>query len=143
MKTKSESKYFWTRIEEGLHEKGITLAELCRQQGVNYDSIISSKMRLAIPAAVTVLKIAQALHVSMESLLTDESVNSNLFVAESQPAYREDPLYELLSENPSLKAMAWRIVECNAIQLRTIGTLLNSWGIRIYNERGEFSKQLV
>jgi lambda repressor-like predicted transcriptional regulator len=44
MKTKSESKYFWTRIEEGLRERGITLAELCRQQDIKYDSIISSKM---------------------------------------------------------------------------------------------------
>ena len=139
MKTKSEALGFWERIDERLAMRGMTLAEVCRQQGINYDSIISSKMRGAYPGTLTTHKIAKALRTSIESLL--ENAADNLYAAEEPPAYGADPLYELLSADPTLKATVWRIVQCNAMQLRTIGTMLTSWGVPMYDEQGEYSKQ--
>jgi|GEM_PF-4705632 len=141
MKTKSESKYFWTRIEEGLHEKGITLAELCRQQEINYDSIISSKMRGTYPGTITTFKIAQALGMSMEVLIAGKQ--ENLYVAEDTPSYGTDPLYQLLSGDADLKGLVWRIVQCSAAQLRAIKTMLQTWDIGPYDSMGKPIKQTV
>ena len=141
MKTKSESKYFWTRIEEGLHEKGITLAELCRQQEINYDSIISSKMRGTYPGTITTFKIAQALGMSMEVLIAGNQ--ENLYVAEDTPSYGTDPLYQLLSGDADLKGLVWRIVQCSAAQLRAIKTMLQTWDIGPYDSMGKPIKQTV
>lgn len=141
MKTKSESKYFWTRIEEGLHEKGITLAELCRQQEINYDSIISSKMRGTYPGTITTFKIAQALGMSMEVLIAGNQ--ENLYVAEDTPSYGTDPLYQLLSGDSDLKGLVWRIVQCSAAQLRAIKTMLQTWDIGPYDSMGKPIKQTV
>lgn len=77
MKTKSEAQGFWERIDERLAMRGMTLAEVCRQQGINYDSIISSKMRGAYPGTLTTHKIAKALRTSIESLL--ENAADNLY----------------------------------------------------------------
>lgn len=141
MKTKSESKYFWTRIEEGLRERGITLAELCRQQDIKYDSIISSKMRGTYPGTITTFKIAQALGTSMEALIAGKQ--DNLYVAEDTHSYGTDPLYQLLSGDTDLKGLVWRITKCTASQIRAIKTMLSTWDIGPYDSMGKPIKQTV
>ena len=141
MKTKSESKYFWTRIEEGLHEKGITLAELCRQQEINYDSIISSKMRGTYPGTITTFKIAQALGMSMEVLIAWKAREPLCRRRYSLLWHRS--LYQLLSGDADLKGLVWRIVQCSAAQLRAIKTMLQTWDIGPYDSMGKPIKQTV
>lgn len=138
MKTKKEAVGFWNRVDRAVSRKSATLKDICTEQNINYESIISSKMRSGFPNVLTTYKLAKGLGVTIEQLIGGNDEHCS--VAETEPSYRADTLYEILSSNQTLKELVWRIVQCNALQLRTLGTMLTSWGIGVYDTNGNLSK---
>lgn len=99
---------------------------------------MSNKIRKEFPSLENTFKLARALGVSADFLYYGDST-----VAELTPKYsKEDPLYKMLDDENDLKALVWRIVQCSAIQIRTIKTMLASWGIGEYDSMGN-SKAVV
>jgi hypothetical protein len=90
------------------------------------------------PNVLTTYKLSKGLGITIEELLS--GYNEYPSVAEAEPSYIADSLFGILSSNQTLKELVWRIVQCNALQLRTIGTMLTSWGIGFYDTNGNLSK---
>lgn len=61
---------------------------------------------------------------------------------QKQEKRESDPLFDLLDDQPDLKALVWRLAQCSTIQLRAIKTMLVSWGIGEYDALGN-SKAVV
>lgn len=135
MKTKPNSaKAFWEKADQLLAATPTPLTKICKDQEINYDTLISSKIRVAYPSLVNTYRLAKALEVPVEYFLSDDT---GMIVAESYPEYStKDPLYKILEEEHDLKTLVWRIAQCSAIQLRTIKTMLASWGIGEYDAMG-------
>jgi len=140
METKANhfSKAFWERVEEVSKAKSLKFTEICKETGIVYGTIMSNKIRKEFPSLENTFKLARALGVSADFLYYGDST-----VAELTPKYsKEDPLYKMLDDENDLKALVWRIVQCSAIQIRTIKTMLASWGIGEYDSMGN-SKAVV
>jgi hypothetical protein len=141
MKAKANDiREFWERLEDILYKRKINLTDICRDRGLNYDTIISNKMRETYPTLYNTSNIAKALNTNVEFLLYGNEYE--LCVNESPPHYGSDNLTKILNEEPDIKALVWRILQCSAIQLRAIKTMLSSWGIEVYDESGK-TKVLV
>jgi len=138
MKTKKEAVGFWHRVELAVLRRSATLKDVCTEQNINYESLISSKMRGGFPNVLTTYKLSNGLGITIEELISGNSNHSP--VVECEPVYSPDSLFGILSSNQTLKELVWRIVQCNALQLRTIGTMLTSWGIGFYDTNGNLSK---
>jgi hypothetical protein len=91
------------------------------------------------PNVLTTYKLSKGLGITIEELISGYN-SEYLSVAEREPTYESDSLSGVLSSNQTLKELVWRIVQCNALQLRTIGTMLTSWGIGFYDTNGNLSK---
>jgi len=141
MKTKPNcAKDFWNRADRLLAATTIPLTKICKEQGINYDTLISSKIRVAFPSLVNTYKLAKALGVPIEYFFSDDI---EMIAAEETPEYStREPLYKFLDEEHDLKTLVWRIAQCSAIQLRAIKTMLTSWGIGEYDAMGN-SKAVV
>lgn len=141
METKTNNaREFWIKVDHLLSNSTIPLSRICKDQGIKYDTLLSSKMRVAYPSLLNTYKLAKALGVQVEFFLSEKEP---LTVAAEVASYNtQDPLYKMLDEENDLKALIWRIVQCSAIQIRTIKTMLASWGIGEYDSMGN-SKAVV
>lgn len=90
-------------------------------------------MRNSLPGTITTLKIARALGVSVEELITGKLETHHI----------DDPLYELLSNNGELKSFVWRVAHCSSDQIRAMEVLLSTWGVSTYSYQGEKLKSIV
>lgn len=134
MKTKTEAspEEFWNRVDFIVRQRRLKFTEICRDQEVAYKTLMSNRSRQEYPGLENSCKLASSLDVT-----TDFLVYGKQDVKEKAPDYgASDKLYALLEEECDLKALIWRVVQCSAIQLRTIKTLLSSWGIGIYDASG-------
>lgn len=131
-KTNTDSGNFWRRVDYIINQKGLKFTEVCRTHNIAYKTLMSNRNRGEYPGLENACKLAQALGVSTEFLYYGE-----VYAAENESHYGlSDGLYRLLDEEHDLKCLIWRIVQCSAIQLRTIKTLLSSWGIGMYDATG-------
>jgi len=135
MKTKPNcAKDFWNKADRLLANTTTPLTKICKEQGINYDTLISSKIRVAYPSLVNTYKLAKALKVPVEYFFTEDI---EMVAAEDTPDQSvKDPLYKILDEENDLKSLVWRIAQCSSIQLRAIKTMLTSWGIGEYDTMG-------
>ncbi|MBQ3670559.1 MAG: helix-turn-helix transcriptional regulator [Treponema sp.] len=78
---------FWKNVEERRLYIGITRKDLATQSGIKYAIIGAGLERDSIPAANTALKIANALHTPLETLLDD-------FKAQQSPEDNKNEIYK-------------------------------------------------
>lgn len=143
MKTKAE--IFWNKVDHLIYNEKTSLKEFCKRNGIVYGTIMSNKSRRILPSIDVAANFAKGLHVSVDDLIADDEAFAMPVtdfdrelddLRQKQKKRENDPLYDLLDEQTDLKALVWRIAQCSAIQLRTIKSLLASWGIGEYDAVG-------
>lgn len=134
METKANdfSRAFWERVDSVVKLKSLKFTDICKEADIVYGTLMSNKIRKEYPSLENTYKLATSIGVSVDFLF-----NGDMVAAEAAPSYdTRDPLYKILDEENDLKTLVWRIAQCSAIQLRTIKTLLTSWGIGEYDAMG-------
>lgn len=84
---------FWLNVRYELESKGISRKELAYMVGIKEMTIHKAIERDSIPSADTALKIAKALHVSLEYLLDIPKDNSVLTSKENDEIHKATKLY--------------------------------------------------
>jgi len=125
---------FWDRVNVAAKQNAMKFKSICQDWDISYKTIMSNRTRVELPSLENAGKIAAALNVSLDYLLHG-SFTRNL--------EETDPLYKLLSADSDLKGLVWRIVQCDASQLRLIKSMLTSWDIPAYDSTGKQIKQSV
>lgn len=134
METKANdfSRAFWERVELAVKEKSLKFTEICKEADIIYGTLMSNKIRREYPSLENTYKLAKVIGEPVDYLYY-----GSMMIAEEPLSYNAgNPLYKILDEETDLKLLVWRLVQCSAIQLRTIKTLLASWGIGEYDELG-------
>ena len=149
MKTKAEM--FWEKVDLLIRQRKTTLKEFCRRHDIVYGTVMSNKSRMILPSIDIAANFARGLNVSIDDLVSEDIIFNKEEreldrvlddLKQKEEKRNTDPLYDLLDESSDLKALVWRIVQCSAIQIRTIKTMLASWGIGEYDSMGN-SKAVV
>ncbi len=131
-KTSGSPEHLWERVDEIAKSKALKFTEICKESGIVYGTLMSNRIKREYPSLENTCKLAFSLGVTTDYLYYGET-NIN----KKTPDYNvSDKLYALLDEEDDLKSLIWRIIQCSAIQLRTIKTLLSSWGIGVYDAAG-------
>lgn len=137
-KTSGSPEHLWERVDTIAKSKLLKFTEICKETGIVYGTIMSNRIKKEYPSLENTCKLAASLGVTVDYLFYGEPEET-----EKAPLYgASDRLYALLDEEYDLKALIWRIIQCSSIQLRTIKTLLSSWGIGLYDAAGN-SKALA
>jgi hypothetical protein len=130
MKTKVDMapERFWDRVNVVAKQNAMKFKSICQEWSISYKTIMSNRTRTELPSLENAGKIAIALNVSLDYLLYG-SIASTF--------EDTDPLYKLLSTDADLKGLIWRVVQCDASQLRLLKSMLTSWNIPAYDSTGK------
>ena len=77
-KTKAEIKTFYERLQELLDQRGMRWSDLARLLGLNPKTLSSMKSQLVNPSFTTVRRIAEALDVSLDEFIMNDSKTDEL-----------------------------------------------------------------
>jgi len=128
---KIDAELFWKRVEAQWERTGLSKVEFCAQTGgkINYGTWANKKSQGKVPNLELASDFAEALHVSLDFLVSGED--------------HLDPVYKKLDQNPRLKRLASSMTKCQDLHLSIIETLFFSWGCTEINEPILLQKRVV
>ena len=104
MEKMNQIQEFWQRTDRLLKDRGLTYVQLCKQSGINMNTLYNQRSRNHYPAVPDLIKIAETLDTAVDWMLIGKVRQENL----SNSEYDSINIY--LNANVEVKAIVDRIL---------------------------------